>query len=53
MATPLKVLVADPISPRGIEELSRDKCLEVAVCTELREGEILKLVGEPRSQRKF
>ncbi len=58
MATPLKVLVADPISPRGIEELSRDKCLEVAVCTELREGEILKLVGDAhgiivRSQTKI
>src|SRR5438270_4886229 len=58
MATPLKVLVADPISPRGIEELTRDKCLEVAVCTELREGEILKLVGDAhgiivRSQTKI
>ena len=58
MATRLKVLVADPISPRGIEELSRDKCLEVAVCTELREGEILKLVGDVhgiivRSQTKI
>jgi D-3-phosphoglycerate dehydrogenase len=46
MATPLKVLVADPISPRGVEELSRDNCLEVAVRTGLAEGEILKLIGD-------
>ena len=46
MATPLKVLVADPISPRGIEELSHDNCLEVAVRTGLPEAEILKLIGD-------
>jgi len=46
MATPLKVLVADPISPRGIEELSHDNRLEVAVRTGLPEAEILKLIGD-------
>src|SRR5437660_12810197 len=58
MAMPLKVVVADPISPRGIEELSRDNCLEVAVCTGLPKTEILKLVGDAhgiivRSQTKI
>src|SRR5438477_6655195 len=46
MATPLKVLVADPISPRGIEELSHDNRLEVAVRTGLPEAEIPKLIGD-------
>src|SRR5438552_464832 len=58
MAMPLKVVVADPISPRGIEELSRDNCLEVAVCTGLPKTEILKLIGDAhgiivRSQTKI
>ena len=58
MAMPLKVLVADPISPRGIEELSRDKCLEVAVSTGLAQAELLKLIGDAhgiivRSQTKI
>src|SRR5438105_2070627 len=58
MATPLKVLVADPISPRGVEELSRDNRLEVAVCTGLSKDEILKLIGDAhgiivRSQTKI
>ena len=57
MATPLKVLVADPISASGIDELSRDNRLEVAVCTGLAKGEILKLIGDAhgiivRSQTK-
>src|SRR5437016_13054794 len=58
MATPLKVLVADPISPRGVEELSRDNGLEVTVCTGLSKDEILKLIGDAhaiivRSQTKI
>ena len=58
MATPLKVVVVDPISPRGIEELSRDHSLEVAVCTGLAESDLLKLVGDAhgiivRSQTKI
>src|SRR5438874_199599 len=58
MATPLKILVADPISPRGIEELSRDNCLEVAISTGLAQGELLKLIGDVhgiivRSQTKI
>src|SRR5437764_3000219 len=57
MATPVKVLVADPISASGIDELSRDNRLEVAVCTGLAKGEILKLIGDAqgiivRSQTK-
>ncbi|PYI89082.1 MAG: phosphoglycerate dehydrogenase [Verrucomicrobia bacterium] len=53
----MKVLVADPISASGIDELSRDNRLEVAVCTGLAKGEILKLIGDAhgiivRSQTK-
>ena len=43
MTTP-KVLIADPISTRGIEELSRDNVLDVVVKTGLSEPELLKLV---------
>jgi D-3-phosphoglycerate dehydrogenase len=39
-----KVLVADPISARGIEELSRDKVLDVVVKTGLSETDLLKLI---------
>jgi D-3-phosphoglycerate dehydrogenase len=39
-----KVLVADPVSPRGIEELTRDHALEVVVKTGLTESELLKLI---------
>ncbi len=34
---PPKILIADPISSRGIEELSRDGALEVRVQTGLTE----------------
>jgi D-3-phosphoglycerate dehydrogenase len=39
-----KVLVADPISARGIEELSRDQSLDVVVKTGLAEADLLKLI---------
>jgi D-3-phosphoglycerate dehydrogenase / 2-oxoglutarate reductase len=41
-----KVLIADSISPRGVEELSRDKSLEVAVRTGLTEPELLKIIPD-------
>jgi D-3-phosphoglycerate dehydrogenase len=42
--TPPKVLIADPISPRGVEELSRGEALDVVVKTGLTEAELLKLI---------
>jgi D-3-phosphoglycerate dehydrogenase len=52
-----KVFVADPISPRGIEELSRDGALDVHVQTGLSETELLDAIGDAaalivRSQTK-
>ncbi|MFL6530792.1 MAG: phosphoglycerate dehydrogenase [Chthoniobacterales bacterium] len=41
-----KILIADPVSPRGIEELSRDGALEVQVQTGLSEAELIKLIPE-------
>src|SRR6059058_3280484 len=41
-----KILIADPVSPRGIEELSRDGALEVQVQTGLSEAELIKLIRE-------
>ncbi|HEY2124215.1 MAG TPA: phosphoglycerate dehydrogenase, partial [Chthoniobacterales bacterium] len=41
-----KVLVADPISPRGIEELSRDHALDVVVKTGLGEADLLKIIPD-------
>jgi D-3-phosphoglycerate dehydrogenase len=41
-----KVLIADSISPRGIEELQRDNSLEVLVKTGLSENELVDLVPE-------
>src|SRR3954471_10411326 len=45
MAIP-KVLVADSISERGIDELKRDGALEVAVETGLSEGALIELIPE-------
>jgi D-3-phosphoglycerate dehydrogenase len=42
----LKVLVADPISQRGVEELAAAGTLEVVVKTGLPEAEILKIIPE-------
>ena len=41
-----KVLIADPISPRGIEELSRDGALEVVTQTGLPESELVKIIPD-------
>jgi D-3-phosphoglycerate dehydrogenase / 2-oxoglutarate reductase len=38
------VLIADPISPRGIEELSRGSTLDVIVKTGLNETDLVKLI---------
>jgi len=42
--TPPKVLVADPISQRGIDELSRDNALDVTVKTGLSETELIQII---------
>jgi len=44
--TPPKVLVADAISPRGVEELSRDGSLEVSVKTKLGEAKLIEIIPE-------
>ena len=41
---PHKILVADPVSAGGVEELSRDGALEVVVRTGLPEAELIKLI---------
>ncbi|MFN2508526.1 MAG: phosphoglycerate dehydrogenase [Chthoniobacterales bacterium] len=41
-----KILIADPISPRGVDELSRDLALDVVVQTGLSETELLKTIPE-------
>ncbi|MFN2475027.1 MAG: phosphoglycerate dehydrogenase [Chthoniobacterales bacterium] len=48
MATtpPLRILVADPISPRGIEELQRDGRLEVVARTPASEAELVGMIGD-------
>jgi D-3-phosphoglycerate dehydrogenase len=42
--TPPKILIADSISQRGVDELSRDHALEVTVKTGLSERELAKLI---------
>src|SRR2546428_5296577 len=44
--TPPKVLIADPISPRGVEELSRDGALVVSVQTKLSEAKLVEIIPE-------
>ncbi len=41
-----KVLIADPISLRGVEELSRDNALDVIVKTGLSEPELLQIIPD-------
>lgn len=41
-----KILVADPISERGIEELRRDDALAVSLETGLAESELIKIIPE-------
>lgn len=43
---PPKILIADAISSRGVEELSRDNALEVLVQTGLSEAELVKVIPE-------
>jgi D-3-phosphoglycerate dehydrogenase len=43
---PPKVLIADSISPRGIEELSRDGALEVSTQTGLSETALIEIIPE-------
>jgi D-3-phosphoglycerate dehydrogenase / 2-oxoglutarate reductase len=42
--TPLKVLIADSISQRGVDELSRDDALDVAIKTGLSEKELIEVI---------
>jgi len=42
----LKILVADPISPRGIDALAAEKSFEVDVKTGLSESELLPIMGD-------
>jgi D-3-phosphoglycerate dehydrogenase / 2-oxoglutarate reductase len=42
--TPPKVLVADSISQRGVDELSRDNALEVLIKTGLTEKELIEVI---------
>src|SRR5947199_9927296 len=41
-----RILVADPVAPRGVEELSRDAALGVEVRTGLTEAELIERIGE-------
>ena len=41
-----KILVADPISERGVSELASGGALDVTVKTGLKEDELLKIIGE-------
>src|SRR5437667_5701089 len=41
-----KVLISDPISERGVDELSRDRALEVTVKTGLSERELVALIQQ-------
>jgi D-3-phosphoglycerate dehydrogenase / 2-oxoglutarate reductase len=43
---PPKILIADSISKRGVEELSRDGALDVSVQTNLKESKLLELIPE-------
>src|ERR1700719_4314763 len=43
---PSKVLIADSISPRGVDELSRDGALEVSFQTGLTESDLVKIIPE-------
>jgi D-3-phosphoglycerate dehydrogenase len=43
---PPKVLIADSISPRGIDDLSRDNALEVSVQTNLSVLQLLEIIPE-------
>ncbi|PIZ16283.1 phosphoglycerate dehydrogenase [Candidatus Desantisbacteria bacterium CG_4_10_14_0_8_um_filter_39_17] len=42
----MKVLVSDPLASDGIEELKKEKDIEVDVQTDLTPGELLKIIGD-------
>ncbi len=42
----LKVLVADPISPRGVEDLQRDGAFDVIFQTGLKEDQLLEIIPD-------
>jgi len=42
----VKVLVSDPLASDGIEELKKEKDIEVDVQTDLTPGELLKIIGD-------
>jgi D-3-phosphoglycerate dehydrogenase len=44
--SPLRILIADPICARGIDELKRDEALAVEVRLALTEAEIISIIGE-------
>src|SRR6266446_6964751 len=44
--SPPKILIADSISQRGVEELARDGALEVLTQTGLREVDLVKIIAE-------
>jgi len=44
--TPPKVLIADPISQRGVEELSRDGALAVSLQTKLNEAKLIEIIPQ-------
>ena len=46
VVTPPKVLIADSISQRGIDELSRDEALEITVKTGLSERDLVDLIAQ-------
>ncbi len=46
MTTKSKILVADPISPRGVEELGRDGAFEVLFQTGLKEEQLLEIIPD-------
>ena len=46
MTTKPKILVADPISPRGVEELGRDGAFEVIFQTGLKEEQLLEIIPD-------
>jgi len=44
--TPPKVLVADSISPRGLDELSRDNALRISIQTKLSEAQLIETIPD-------
>ena len=51
--TPPKVLIADAISQRGVDELSRDGAIEAVVKTGLSEKDLVDLIPDESHRRCF